>query len=327
LVIRGHISEVETVVRQAIVAIEQTEAEFKHFLAQFPNNRHTARSYLTFLADITADPLRTREFQHKIAKLSRGIRVHPDQAHTMACALFPALPECVKSTQTVETAASSGAELSDDQLESVDDQKLTIPDCIEMISVPAVLGARLAVISCFVFVELAPLAALLVWASAFLTSVKTEVHCIGPLTEMRMFSLQLPAFSFRAIGEHLHIWGASPPGPEPPANLGRTWVTHRQLSNLAAMCVNAVQQSSALWLPGRESDRLHQAQQIFFGSTTSYPYCHSPTEWECVTTAISGVFTMIMLARHYGPSVLETTPVLNAYCEGMARLFRQAQMR
>jgi hypothetical protein len=264
------------------------------------------------LAEITADPLLTSEMSERTQRLSRGIKVHPDAAHSLGLQTFPNLPERLRPIPNVETPTSSRFELIDDSLESADEQKLTVRNRIETITLPSVFHARLTVILIFIFLHIAPLTGVLILADFFAASFESEVRCLAPLSEMRAFALQIPAFAFRAFGEHPIIWKCV-------VNLGRSWSTQNQLANLAGLSIVSVQRTSTLFIVERHSKRIIEAQTSFFGAKNVYPYYHSPSETTNVPTTISGAFTMIVLQQEaiavgddYGLSAINSTMILNA---------------
>jgi class 3 adenylate cyclase len=152
--------------------------------------------------------------------------------------------------------------------------------------------------------------------------LESEARAIAPLAELRAFSLQIPAFSLRTLGERLKIWepaaGQPPPVIPPPTSLGESWNTAAQLRQLIAMSIGTIQRVSILWVVRRSSDAVDRAQDRFFGANTAYPYYTSPDSVSQVAATVLGGLTMaclqqeiVALEGNYTAEIVNTSAFLN----------------
>jgi class 3 adenylate cyclase len=322
VVIQGNVAEVETAAKRAVVAIEQNDADFKHLLRQFPNNRHVARQYARFLGQVTGEPAAAAEMWEIAAKLSRGVAVRGDLAHELGLETFPNIPDRLQGNAVITETVGSSRGLPLDEVETADEQKVSLGERIASAPVESVSRARAAV-ALLALVLAAAVIAMLVWGTWFAGGLESEATALVPFVQMRMTALQIPAYGLRAVGEHLGVWAAAAPAAILPVSLGRSWNTTIQLRHLVGLSVAAVQMTSLLWLIGRNSERIEEAQRRFFGETRSYPYYDSPELITWVPTTISGALTMVALQQetvsldeNYTAQIVNTTTVLNAITNG-----------
>jgi class 3 adenylate cyclase len=324
LVIQGNVSEMETSARRAISAVEQNDADFKHLFRQFPNNKYVAGQYANFLREITADPRLTADMEDKRSRLARGIHVHPDLAHDCGLETFPGIPESLRSApqQTpCDTLASARTTdtVEEQSVTPFDEQKLIIRERLETIRIPSVFMARILLVFFFLIVILIPVLGIVVFCTSFFAELESEAIGISPLAEQRALSIEISAFGLRMVGENLGAWDPVDPGTaNPPAYLGNSWNTTVQLRQLIGLAVGATQRASMLWVVGRSSEAVREAQTLVFATAGSYPYYTSPSERLISSTTISGALTMISLQQeslslenNYTSAILNTTALMN----------------
>ncbi|OHT07880.1 Adenylate and Guanylate cyclase catalytic domain containing protein [Tritrichomonas foetus] len=214
LVLQGNIKEIESVISHAHKAIDTCEAEFNHFLGQFPNNRFIARAYARFLRDVVADHAGHKQWAQNVSTLQRGQNVKQDQAHILGIRAFPQLPKM--ATTILQQTHTTAMALTDDTLTQeieTDEEKaaidaelrMSVRESINNLSIPAFKIARALRIITILILFVAPVIALTVYIPLFIDDIATPLDFLYDISLMRTRAFQVTANAHHFIAERIHL--------------------------------------------------------------------------------------------------------------------------
>ena len=87
--------------------MSQTDADFKHLLREFPNNRNVTHFYGIFLKEVMADFTLAKEMRDKTKALIPGITILEEQTHDYGIKTFQNLPNSLKQQKEYIPVAST----------------------------------------------------------------------------------------------------------------------------------------------------------------------------------------------------------------------------
>lgn len=334
VVIQGNIGEVEQSTKRALSVIEQNDAEFKHLFRQFPNNRFAARAYARFLIDITAEHALSAQMIEQIRLLQRGISVNLDQTRELGLATFKALPNRTKSrkemystgsvSESVQSSVAPDLQMEGDDDRQIDlDQIMTLKNRIESLSVPAIVGTRIARIMFLLLFFLAPIAFALVYLQYWVNTLQEPLDYMSQMSRLRALTFQIASFSFRHVGENLSVFNDQDiyPNSVPPAEIGGSWDTAIQLRHILGETSRVVQETSSFRKFKQKDPDIEQAQDLIFGQAMNYKFYTSPTTYEVATISLQSAVidlivqqnTIVLQDVPLDPSIMNTSALLNLF--------------
>ena len=214
LVLQGNIKDLETVLANAHKAINNCEAEFTHFLGQFPNNRFVARAYARFLRDVVADHAGHKLWAQNVSMLLRGINVKEDQAHSLGIRAFPALPKFtsaalaqVHTTQMGITDDTLTQDIEMDEEKAAIDAELrmSVRESINKLSIPAYKAARIIRILTLLILFLIPVIVMAIYIPIYNSSISTPLDFLYTISLIRTRIFQTTAAAHHYIAENLQL--------------------------------------------------------------------------------------------------------------------------
>ncbi|KAK8897352.1 hypothetical protein M9Y10_015294 [Tritrichomonas musculus] len=330
VVIRGNLNEIEVATKRAINSINDTNAEFKHLLHEFPNNRNVTYFYSTFLNELMADQNMSDEMHRRSRLLLPGISIVEDQTHEYGLKQFPNLPSSIKvqkdqpmMTSTVETAQlfqhdQSELSLKRDRQKDLE-QIAGIRQNIENLVIPSIRGTKIMRILSSLFMFIIPCIIGLILIEYYIKKLQRPMKFLASLSMLRTYAYQVIAFSLRFVGQCLGVFEEVKEHPEkPPKSFGNTWDTKEQLEYILGITTNALQDFGSFRM-FEENDRLiNQAQALIFQNTVPYVYYTSPTNVTTSNISIQAAildFTiqtkMILTATNMTNSILSSGAILN----------------
>ena len=308
VVIQGNIGEVEISSKRALYAMKETDADFKHLLRQYPNNRFVTRAYSRFLLEIMADHAESLKMIENTHNLQRGITVNKDQTHELGLTVFKNLPEKLKNqTDSAHTYVVSEATPSlipendnaDDEIDVDFEQILTLRKRIEDVPIPGILFTKIIRILFILIFYFIPCIFALAYFQTVISTLVSPLQYISELSQLHSFAYQLMAFSIRFIGENASIFETEIAdiykAQKEPMNFGETWNTREQLTYLSAAAAAAIQNYGTFRSYDQENENIKQAQNLIFNNTVSYKYYYGPYDYsESLLSLQSIVFDFLI---------------------------------
>ena len=287
VVIQGNIGDIESSTKRAIKEIEQTDADYKHLVRQFPNNRFALKEYASFLSNIKADFRFVFEMNEKKRRLRLGNVIIKDQAHEYGLSTFKLLPDNMKgSLSNINTMSDSGVNQSsfqdstdfhdNDDLNEID-QLSNLRNRIEELTIPAVRCTEITRILFLFFFFFIPCIGGLIYLEIFIEDLKSPLGFLSAISLIRSYLYQIVTFSMRAMGEKLNVFPILPNiTKKPPKQFGSSWDSVEQLRYIVQAAADSVQEFSSFQAFKQGNDNIQKAKDLVFNNALSYYYCVSP---------------------------------------------------
>lgn len=338
VVIQSNIGEIEVSAKRAIKEIKQMDADFKHLLRQYPNNRSVIKTYANFLDEIEADYVAASEMNERAKKRKYGpILEHHDRTHEFGLSTFKLLPQHIKpdrplDNQTTESTNEGGTySLPDTSSDTTTerrsredlDQLTTLRTRIENLTIPAIRCSQIVNIVFFVVLIFIPCVFGLIYVQFFRDSLIGPLDYMSTLALLRSYSYQMVGFSLRLIGETLSILPIIENITEkPPTNFGNTWNTLEQLQFVVASAGNAIQDFGSFRQFRQNDFNIGKAQELGFSNTLSYRYYINTTEYTSTTISLQAALMDFIIQQNtlmsfkaindtIDPGIINTSVVLN----------------
>lgn len=207
LILQGNIKDLDGAFSNAYNNIMKTEAEFKHLLRLYPNNRFVSRSYTRFLRDIIGEPEKYREWSSKTQTLQKGIMVKPDESHALGMKAFPNLPKTIDVNAITDECNSFSSEenltvenVMDEEEAALDfELKIGIRKNINELSVPGYKYSKIVSIISFMIFILLPSIALLIISPLIIDSYILPLSHLENVASLRFHLFQIDSMIFARI--------------------------------------------------------------------------------------------------------------------------------
>ena len=292
IVIQGNIGDIESSTKRAIKEIEQTDADYKHLIRQFPNNRYAIQAYAKFLSDIKADFRFAFEMNEKYRRLRLGNVIIKDQAHEFGLSTFKLLPDNIKTSlngnNNISTMSDSGAMIQSSSFQESSDFRVTqdlnevdqlsnLRNRIEELAIPAVRRTEIIrIIFLFVFFFV-PCLFGLIYLDIYYDDLKSPLGFLSAISLIRSYLYQIVTFSMRAMAEKLGVFSVIENITKPPpVQFGYSWDTVEQLRFIVQSAADAVQEFSSFQAFKQGNANIQRAKELVFNNALSYIYCVSP---------------------------------------------------
>ncbi|OHS98894.1 Adenylate and Guanylate cyclase catalytic domain containing protein [Tritrichomonas foetus] len=332
VVIQGNIGEVEASTKRALSAISQVDADFKHLVRQYPNNRFVTRTYSRFLFDIAADHIMSNQMIEKTRLLQRGIAVNSDQTHELGLSILKNLPDNIKSQRdnqqmmNIESPPSINQEQTDfdDEIRPDIDQILTLRHRIEELAIPSILGSKiLRIMILFIFLVI-PCIFGLIYFNTFLDTLQTPLEFLSSLAILHAYSFQILSFSVRYTLENASLYGSfNYSNDNPPAQFGYSWSTKEQLRYIISQTSDKIQEFGTFRKFEQGNSYIQQAQNLIFSNTVNYNYYTSPQNYSNTNLSIQSAImdfaiqqNVLLSDEPITPAVMSSSTILNPINNG-----------
>ena len=329
VVIRGNLAEIEVATKRAISAINQTNADIKHLLHEYPNNRNVTHFYSVFLNDLMADHALSNEMHERTKLLLPGLIATVDSTHEFGLKMFPNLPSSIKmEKEPAFSPIGSDYAHSSVQEEKYNfrkdrqyylDQIAGIKSNINELKVPSIKGTKIIRILMILFLFIFPSCAGLIYINFYIDKLQRPLRFISSLSLLRAYAYQVIGFSLRYVGENLTVFGIDNNSNEkPPTTFGNTWDTKQQLEHILKVTTEALQELSSFRMFDEDNYYINQAQNLIFQNTVPYVYFTSSTNKTTTNISIQAAildFTiqqkMILTGEGISSSVFNSGTLLN----------------
>ncbi|KAK8841085.1 hypothetical protein M9Y10_027926 [Tritrichomonas musculus] len=330
VVIRGNMNEIEIATKRAIEAIDEENADFKHLLHEYPNNRNVTYLYSSFLEQLMADHQLSKEMHEKTKLLHPGVIIFEDQTHTYGLKMFPNLPSSINlpkeggmMTSTLELAQSMiptrNEPKEDFEGDKEMEQMISIKKNIDEVAIPSIVGTKIIEVFLMLVIFIIPFIIGIIISEVFINDMQKSLTFIGSLSMLRTYAYQIIAFSLRYVGEGLSIFRKfPPPNKDPPRTFGYSWDTKKQFEFLLQTTTDALQDFGAFRKFKENNKYIDKARSLIFENTVNYDYYLSPTNVTSTNTSIQGAILdfaiqqkIIMTSSEINPSILSSGSILN----------------
>lgn len=286
LIIQGNISELESVISRAYVAIEVCEAEFLHLLRQFPNSRFVARSYARFLRDVVADHAAHKVWAQNVTMLQRGIPVVPDQAHELGLRAFPLLPKTigqqmqVQQTQGMITddTLTQDIEADDEQATLDGELRMSVRESINKLVIPSFYMAKCVRLWFLFIIFFAPVLGITIYYPMYVSSCTEPLEIMYTLSQIRTLLLQLVGVGFHFVCERVGVVDVPDSGDPVPVYFGSTHNSSKQVVYLAQEVVNLLPSLTELTGFAQGNEYMDEARRYMFEDSVEFTYIYNITE-------------------------------------------------
>ena len=279
LAIQGSINEMEASINNAYNSVNKSRSYFNHLLAQYPNNRFVARSYLRFVHEIDCDPTQIAEWTEKVGCLHRGILVNPDHTNILGFHAFPNLPPTVSDSYTQPTLTESesfineGESTADEsnhvnQNDSVD-QINVIRDYIRTLKIPGTTCIRFWNIFLYLILILLPAVIMMVLIPQYSDSLSQCLYYEYHLSYLRALSIEVPLFVNHYLCEEIGFYPA-PLFNMAPEAYGSVNETVDMLRFLLQLLSSNVEQVSAYRSYRKGDPDVDPVHEIVFSGSIPY---------------------------------------------------------
>ncbi|KAK8892771.1 hypothetical protein M9Y10_030013 [Tritrichomonas musculus] len=286
VVILGNINEIEIATKRALASINQSDADIKRLLVEYPNNRFVTHFYSNFLNEIIGDHGLSLEFHEKTKLLLPGTINVNDQTHLLGLKMFPNLPNSINTKQR-DLLISSNENLTtfidsfnmekdrerQNNLEKIAGIKRNIEDLV----IPSIRGTKLIRLLITLFIFVIPSIAAFIYLNFYENKIKKPLEFIGSVSLIRTYAYHIIAFSIRYLGECLSIFPRINENTNnPPKSFGNSWNTQDQLNYILQATTNVLRDFDK-YRGFEENDYyIKQAHQLMFQNTLPYHYYSSP---------------------------------------------------
>jgi len=284
VVIQGNTREVEASCLRSNESIERVDADIKHLLQQFPNNKFVTRVYSRFLLELKADQMLSQDMAEKTKILQRGVFISADRTHELGLAAFQLLPERVQDGKSAKNSfAGEVAPLSlpdidaDEETTSLlTEQSSLLRQSIDELDIPAI--SQTKCIRCFLlfFVFCGASIGFLLYISQLLEQFREPLPFLYNVANLRTYAFQMATFSMRFVYQQLGFFSVSNRvNGEPPVSLGSTWDLKEQLDFIVGAATSGIQTTNDF--RSYEGDAaIEAAKAIVYGKNVNYIYYTTP---------------------------------------------------
>jgi len=283
MIIQGNINEIETNSKRAFESIDNLDAEFKHIISQYPNNRYVTRNYTRFLGELKADYAGKEKYYEITRMLQKGYIANKDNTYSFGLFFFPNLPSNIITQQSnnlsqfnvVEgtIAASTDMDFEDDH-DIPQQESMSLASTIESITIPSIRSTSvIRLIIGILSILIIPLA-LVFYSLMYVDELLAPISFMYDLCHLRTLVYQMSAFSVRFYFESVNTIPKAVPlsFQKPPVSLGGTWDIQKQLATIVESASTVIQKLENLRTFQSDSVNIKTTKYYLFEPSYEYMF-------------------------------------------------------
>lgn len=210
VVILGNINEIDLAAKGALKAINETDADIKRLLVEYPNNRNVTYFYSIFLNEIIGDHSLSQEFREKTRTLKPGNIYLNDQTHLNGLKTFPNLPNTIDRQKdqyiTIDDQSEVNSSYYKEKEKDKDRQNTLdliagIKSNIEELKMPAIIGTKFLRLFTTLLIFVVPSIIGLIYVNIYIRDLEKPLEFLDSLSLIRTYSYHIISFSIRYLGE------------------------------------------------------------------------------------------------------------------------------